>query len=55
MEGEDEEEMKDLIEVTDDAISTFKGHSGSVFCVDINPMDQSMAVSGKMTIAFNEF
>ncbi len=47
---DDHDEMEEgdfeNIEIKDDAAVSFKEHSGSVFCVDINPIDSLIAVSG---------
>lgn len=42
----DTSEPEEVIEIEDDAVCSFTNHTGSVFCVDVNPEDANLAVSG---------
>ena len=43
---EDEVETIDDMEIEDDSKISFEKHSGSVFCVSLNPTNQTLAISG---------
>eukprot|EP00794_Sanderia_malayensis_P017476 gene17476-19223_t len=43
---DDDDDEDEMIEIQDDSVASFTQHSGSVFSVDVNPVDSSIAASG---------
>ena len=47
---EDEIQVNDDMEIEDDSQLSLQRHSGSVFCVSLNPIDETLAISGRSTL-----